>query len=133
MEKSKRFTAVFMLIVLTGWLYYESLPSFHIHRSFVKISDSGIETTLDVIVYKIMDAEKLCQEIAEEHNRINSRPNKLEMNLYFLGYRYRTVIFNYKDQLGKIRALKLKAPIRGLLEAVSRLFEEYFRIGILHI
>lgn len=105
MKKSKRFTAIFILILLTGWLYYESLPSFHVYRSFVKISDSDVETTLDVIVYKIMDAEKLCQEIAEEHNRINNRPNKLEMNLYFLGYCYRTVIFNYKDQLGKIKAL----------------------------
>ena len=97
MKKSKRFTAVLMLIVLTGWLYYESLPDFHIHCSFVKISDSGIETTLDVIVYKIMDAEKLCQEIAEEHNRINGTPDKLEINLDMLGHCYRTVIFNYEE------------------------------------
>lgn len=102
MKKSKRFTAVFMLIVLTGWLYYESLPSFHIHRSFVKISDTGTETTLDVITYKMFNNAELYQEIADEHNRINGTPNKLEMNLYFLGYCYRTVIFNYKDQLGLI-------------------------------
>jgi len=97
MKNSKRFTAIFILISLTGWLYYESLPSFHIHRSFVKISDTGTETTLDVIVYKIMDAEKLCQEIVDEHNRINGTPDKLEINLYMLGHCYRTVIFNYEE------------------------------------
>lgn len=97
MKKSKRFTAVFMLIVLTGWLYYESLPDFHIHRSFVKISDTGTETTLDVITYKMFNNAELYQEIADEHNRINGTPDKLEINLYMLGHCYRTVVFNYKN------------------------------------
>lgn len=99
MEKSNRLTAIFILIVLTGWLYYESLPSFHVYRSFVKISDSGVETTLDVITYKMFNNAELYQEIADEHNRINGIPNKLEMNLYFFGYCYQTAILNYKDQL----------------------------------
>lgn len=99
MGKSKRFTAIFILVILTSWLYYESLPDFYIQRSFVKISDSGVETTLDVITYKMFNNAELYQEIADEHNRINGIPNKLEMNLYFFGYCYQTVILNYKDQL----------------------------------
>ena len=99
---NKRFTAIFILVILTSWLYYESLPDFYIQRSFVKISDSGVETTFDVITYKMFNNTELYQEIADEHNRINGTPDKLEMNLYFLGYCYRTVIFNCKDQLGLI-------------------------------
>lgn len=95
MGKSKRFTAVFILIILTGWLYYESLPDFHIHRSFVKISDSGIETTLDVIMYKMFNNTELYQEIANEHNRINGTPDKLEIKLYFFGCHYKTLVFDY--------------------------------------
>ena len=102
MGKSKRFTAIFILVILTSWLYYESLPDFYIQRSFVKISDSDVETTFDVITYKMFNNTELYQEIADEHNRINGTPDKLEMNLYFLGYCYRTVIFNCKDQLGLI-------------------------------
>lgn len=99
MGKSKRFTAIFILVILTSWLYYESLPDFYIQRSFVKISDSGVETTLDVITYKMFNNAELYQEIADEHNRINGMSDKLEIKLYFFGYCYQTVILNYKDQL----------------------------------
>ncbi len=75
MEKSKKYTAVFLLMLLVGWLYYESLPNFHIRHSFVKISDSSVETTLDVITYKMFNNAELYQEIANEHNRINGIPN----------------------------------------------------------
>ncbi len=94
MKNSKRFTAIFILISLTGWLYYESLPSFHIHRSFVKISDTGTETTLDVITYKMFNNAELYQEIADEHNRINGTPDKLKINLYSFGYCYQTIILD---------------------------------------
>ena len=99
MGKTKRFTAIFVLVILTSWLYYESLPNFHIRHSFVKISDSGVETTLDVITYKMFNNAELYQEIANEHNRINGIPNRLEINLYSFGYCYKTVILNYRDQL----------------------------------
>lgn len=99
MKKSKRFTAVFIPLILTCWLYYESLPNFHIRHSFVKISDSGVETTLDVIVYKMSNSTELYQEIANEHNRINRTPNKLEINLYFLGCHYWTITFDYGEHL----------------------------------
>ncbi len=95
MGKSKRFTAIFILVILTSWLYYESLPNFHIHRSFVKISDSGTETTLDVITYKMFNNAGLYQEIADEHNRINGTPDKLEIKLYFFGCHYKTLVFDY--------------------------------------
>lgn len=94
MEKPKRFTAIFILILLTGWLYYESLPSFHVYRSFVKISDSGVETTLDVITYKMFNNAELYQEIVDEHNRINGMSDKLEINLYSFGYCYQTIILD---------------------------------------
>lgn len=96
MKISKRLTAVFILIILTGWLYYESLPDFRIRHSFVAISDYGTETTLDVTTYKIFNSTELYQEIANKHNRINGQPNKLEINLYFLGHCYQTIIFDYE-------------------------------------
>lgn len=100
MEKSNRLTAIFILILLTGWLYYESLPSFHVYRSFVKISDSGVETTLEVITYKMFNSAELYKQIADEYNRINGVPNRLEINLYALGHHYQTVIFDYESHFG---------------------------------
>lgn len=95
MNRRKRIPSVLIVILLTSFLYYESLPNFHIQRSFVKISDSGTETTLDVIIYKMLNSTELYQEIAYEHNRINGTPNMLEVRLYFLGYHYQTVILDY--------------------------------------
>lgn len=95
MNKRKRILSVLITLLLTFFLYYESLPNFHVQRSFVKISDSGTETTLDVIVYKMLNSTELYKEIAYGHNLINGTPNMLEMRLYFLGYHYQTVILDY--------------------------------------
>ena len=78
------------------------IPSYTINSSTNMSASNYVETSLDVQVYKEFGGKSFYEEIADNHNRLNGKPDRLEMNLYLLNYRYRTVIFDYEEQMAYI-------------------------------
>lgn len=91
-----------LTIILIGTIYYIKLPSYTINSSTNMSASNYVETSLDVQVYKEFGGKSFYEEIADNHNRLNGKPDRLEMNLYLLNYRYRTVIFDYEEQMAYI-------------------------------
>lgn len=91
-----------LAIILIGTIYYIKLPSYTINSSTNMSASNYVETSLDVQVYKEFGGKSFYEEIADNHNRLNGKPDRLEMNLYLLNYRYRTVIFDYEEQMAYI-------------------------------
>ena len=87
---------------MIGTIYYIKLPSYTINSSTNMSASNYVETSLDIQVYKEFGGKSFYEEIADNHNRLNGKPDRLEMNLYLLNYRYRTVIFDYEEQMAYI-------------------------------
>ena len=66
-------------------------------------SQNYIEDNINIQVYKAFNNPYLYLEIAEDHNKMNGQPNILKMNLYFFKWKYKTVIFNYDENLYYIK------------------------------
>lgn len=91
-----------LTIILIGTIYYIKLPSYTINSSTNMSASNYVETSLDVQVYKEFGGKSFYEEIADNHNRLNGKPDRLEMNLYLFNYCYRTVIFDYEEQMAYI-------------------------------
>jgi len=93
----------FILILIIFFIYWAKLPDYKTKHSFVMSSSNYIETNLDVQVYKAFNNKYLYKEIEEDHNRINRKPNKLIIDLYFFKWKYKTVVFDYDENLYYIK------------------------------
>lgn len=92
-----------MLILIIFLIYYIKLPDYKIKNSFKMSSRNYVEDNLNIQVYKAFNNPYLYLEIAEDHNQMNGTPNILKMNLYFFKWKYKTVIFNYDENLYYIK------------------------------
>ncbi len=95
--------SIFFAIYVIFLVYYARLPDYETKHSFITSSSNYIETNLDVQVYKAFNNKYLYKEIEEDHNRINRKPNKLVIDLYFFKWKYKTVIFDYDENLYYIK------------------------------
>lgn len=103
MEKLKDILFYSILaIMLIGTVYYIKLPSYDIKSNTNMSSSNYVETSLDVQVYKEFSGKSFYEEIANSHNRLNGKPDKLEMNLYLFKHHYRTVVFDYEKHMAYI-------------------------------
>lgn len=93
----------YMIVMIVLIIQYVRLEDYHVNHSFKMSSSNYVETTLDIKVYKAFNNPYLYLEIAEDHNHLNGQPNVLKMNLYFFKWKYKTVIFNYDENLYYIK------------------------------
>ena len=100
MEKLKDILFYSVIVaMLAGMIYYIKLPSYTVRHSTNMSTSNYLETSLDIDVYKIFVGKSFYEEIADNHNRLNGTPDKLEMNLYFFNRCYRTVVFDYERNM----------------------------------
>lgn len=96
-EHRKLIIILIVYCIFLIWSY--TIPDYEIHSSFIMSSDDYVETTLRVQVNKAFFNPYLYKNIAEEHNRINPKPDKLVMDLYFFKWKYRTVVYDYDQHV----------------------------------
>lgn len=101
--KENKLLCIFILIYTIFLIYYAKLPDYRTRHSFITSSSNYIETNIDVQVYKAFNNKYLYKEIEEEHNRINRKPNKLIIDLYFFKWKYKTIVFDYDENLYYIK------------------------------
>lgn len=106
MTSRKIFKIAIVIFAVMGIIGYVCLPDYKEHNSYILTSGNYTETTLYVVVYKSHYNSILYENIAERHNIINSKPDKLILKLYYTerglkagAKAFRTVIFDYKDGL----------------------------------
>lgn len=96
MQKIKEISVILVYVVAFTWtFYYSKLPDYIVNGSTNLSSGDYRETTLNVQVYKIFGGETFYEEIAEDHNHLNGKPDRLEINLYIFNYCYHTAVFEY--------------------------------------
>ena len=93
----------FILILIIFFIYWGKLPDYKVKNSFKMSSQNYIEDNINIQVYKAFNNPYLYLEIAEDHNRINRKPNKLIIDLYFFKWKYKTVVFDYDENLYYIK------------------------------
>lgn len=103
LKKIKIFVAFLLLL---GIIQYCRLPDYKVLCSNKVGFDSYSECTLSVVVYRAHYNRILYEMIAEEHNKINEKCNKLTVKLYYSakGFKkgkkpYRVVVFDYDNDL----------------------------------
>lgn len=90
---------IFLIVYIIFLIWYIRIPDYHTYNSFIFSSDNYVETRLKVKIYKGFFNPLVYDEIEEEHNRINRKPDKLIMELYFFKWKYRTVIYDYDEHI----------------------------------
>ena len=95
----KKRRVIIGIIFLAFFVWYANLPDYRACESASSSSDGYREVTLKIEVYKAFNNQYLYQEIADNHNQINGTPDKLILKLHAFSREYRTVVFDYTDDL----------------------------------
>lgn len=101
MERLKRHKKLIIVLIVyvSFFIWYARLPDYKVHNSFITSYDNYVETRLKVKVNKAFFNPYLYTDIEKEHNRINRKPDKLIIELYFFKWKYRTVVFDYNNHI----------------------------------
>lgn len=90
---------VFLIVYVIFLIWYSRIPDYEVRNSAITSYDNYVETRLKVQVNKALFNPFLYSCIEEEHNRMNRKPDKLVMELYFFKWKYRTVVFDYANHI----------------------------------